>query len=71
LFIVLKIKALNAQKGRWGSGQGKVVPVLNKVIFHTFLTFILDGGEWLASCSSSFTPRERAPGTHWIGGKYR
>jgi hypothetical protein len=28
----------------------------------------LDGGEWLASRSGRFTPRERAPGTHWIGG---
>jgi hypothetical protein len=25
----------------------------------------LDGGEWSASCPSCFTPRERAPGTHW------
>jgi hypothetical protein len=28
----------------------------------------LDGGEWSASRPSRFTPRERAPGTHWIGG---
>jgi hypothetical protein len=28
----------------------------------------LDGGEWSASCPGLFTPRERAPGTHWIGG---
>jgi hypothetical protein len=27
----------------------------------------LDGGEWSASRPSRFTPRERAPGTHWIG----
>jgi len=25
----------------------------------------LDGSEWSAS---RFTPKERAPGTHWIGG---
>jgi hypothetical protein len=25
-------------------------------------------GEWSASCRSCFTPRKRAPGTHWIGG---
>jgi hypothetical protein len=25
-------------------------------------------GEWSASCPSRFTPRERAPGVHWIGG---
>jgi hypothetical protein len=28
----------------------------------------LDGGEWSASRPGHFNPRERAPGTHWIGG---
>jgi hypothetical protein len=32
------------------------------------LTLALDGGEWSASRPGRFTPRERAPGTHWIGG---
>jgi hypothetical protein len=32
------------------------------------LTLALDGGEWSASHPSHFTPRERAPGTHCIGG---
>jgi hypothetical protein len=32
------------------------------------LTSALDGGEWSASHPGSFTPRERAPGTHWIRG---
>jgi hypothetical protein len=32
------------------------------------LTSALDGGEWSASRPGSFTSRERAPGTHWIGG---
>jgi hypothetical protein len=32
------------------------------------LTSALDGGEWSASRPGLFTPRERAPGTHWIGG---
>jgi hypothetical protein len=31
------------------------------------LTMALDGGEWSASRPARFTPRERAPGTHWIG----
>jgi len=31
------------------------------------LTSMLDGGEWSASCPSCFSPRERAPCTHWIG----
>jgi hypothetical protein len=32
------------------------------------LTLALDGGEWSASRPGRFTPRERVPGTHWIGG---
>jgi hypothetical protein len=32
------------------------------------LTSALDGGELSASRTGRFTPRERAPGTHWIGG---
>jgi hypothetical protein len=32
------------------------------------LTSVLDGSEWSASRPSHFIPRERAPGTHWIGG---
>jgi hypothetical protein len=34
----------------------------------TFLDLALDGGEWSASLSYRFTPGERAPGTHWLGG---
>jgi hypothetical protein len=36
-----------------------------------FLTSALAGGEWLASRPGRFTPGERAPGTHWIGGRVR
>jgi hypothetical protein len=32
------------------------------------LTSALDGGEWSASRPVRFILRERAPGTHWIGG---
>jgi hypothetical protein len=32
------------------------------------MTSALDEGELSASRPSRFTPRERAPGTHWIGG---
>jgi hypothetical protein len=32
------------------------------------LTSTLDGGKWSASRPGRFTPRERAPGTHRIGG---
>jgi hypothetical protein len=41
-------------------GSGNIIP--------PFLTLALDQGEWPASCSSRFTPREIAPGTNWIGG---
>jgi hypothetical protein len=33
------------------------------------LTSVLDGGGWSALRPGRFTPRERAPGTHWIGGR--
>jgi len=39
-----------------------------EVELHAFLTLVLDGGKWSASCPGHFTPEERAPGTHWIGG---
>jgi hypothetical protein len=32
------------------------------------LTSALDGGEWSVLRLVRFSPRERAPGTHWIGG---
>jgi hypothetical protein len=33
------------------------------------LTSALDGGEWSASCPVPFIHRQRAPDTHWIGGR--
>jgi hypothetical protein len=38
------------------------------VYIHVFLTSALIGGEWSASRTDRFTPEERAPVTHWIGG---
>jgi hypothetical protein len=38
------------------------------VKIHIFLTSVLTGGEWSASCPGCFTPEEEAPGIHWIGG---
>jgi len=32
------------------------------------LTSALDGDEWSDSRHGRFTPKERSPGTHWIGG---
>jgi hypothetical protein len=39
-----------------------------EVYIHVFLTSALVGGEWSASRPCRFTPGERDPGTHWIGG---
>jgi hypothetical protein len=61
-------------------GKGKVVPMLLtehdavkaywwwRYSFTHSLTSALDGGVRSASSPSRFTPSERAPGTHWIGG---
>jgi hypothetical protein len=38
------------------------------VYIHIFLTSALAGGELSVSRPSRFTPGERAPGTHWLGG---
>jgi hypothetical protein len=38
------------------------------VEIHIFLTSALVGGEWSASRPCRFTPGERAPVIHWIGG---
>jgi hypothetical protein len=38
------------------------------VYIHIFLTSALVGGEWSASRPCRVNPRERALGTHWIGG---
>jgi hypothetical protein len=38
-----------------------------EVLFHAFLTSILDGIEWSDSRPGRFTPFEKSPGTHWIG----
>jgi hypothetical protein len=41
-------------------GSGGIAPL--------FLASALDVGDWSASCHSHFTHRERAAGTHCIGG---
>jgi len=43
----------------WGSGG--IAPRI-------LLTLALDGGEWSASHTDRYTPRERALGTHWLRG---
>jgi hypothetical protein len=59
----VKVKSLclakhHAMKTYWGV----------EVQLHAFLAWALDGSEWSTSRPGRFTPRERAPGTHWIGG---
>jgi hypothetical protein len=60
-----------------GKGKGKKVKLslclakhhAMKVYSSTHsLTSALDEGEWSASLSGRFNPRERAPVTRWIGG---
>jgi hypothetical protein len=38
------------------------------LMIHIFLTLVLGGSEWSASCPGHFTPMERTPSTHCIGG---
>jgi hypothetical protein len=45
--------------------KGKIVLVL---LTEHHAMKALDGSDWSASCCGRFTPKERAPGTHWIGG---
>jgi hypothetical protein len=53
------LNQLSSTPWRHMRSEGKALPSL---------TLALDEGEWSASCSCRFTPRERAPGSHWIGG---
>jgi hypothetical protein len=39
-----------------------------EVQLHPFLTSVLDVGKWSALRPGRFTPGERAPSTHWLGG---
>jgi len=55
---VLFLTKHHAMKTYWGA----------EVWLPAFLTSALDGGELSASRPGRFTPKERAPGTHWIAG---
>jgi len=39
-----------------------------EVQLHAFLPLALDGGDWSSSRSGHFSPWERTPATHWMGG---
>jgi hypothetical protein len=51
----------------WASRQEDVLGEWRYSSTHS-LTSALVGGEWSVSRPGCFTPRERTPGTHWIGG---
>jgi hypothetical protein len=51
----------------WAPRHGGVLGEWKYSSTHS-LTSALDGGEWSASRPGRFTPRERAPRTHWTGG---
>jgi hypothetical protein len=73
-------RRLNGENLTHASRAGKVVSVLYRAPRHEgvlgewryssihSLTSALDGNEWSASRPCRFIPREKAPGTHWIGG---
>jgi hypothetical protein len=66
LLLLLLLHQLSQCLIRWAArhedirGSGGIAP--------PFLTPAIDWGEWSASRPCRFTPTERAPGTHWIGG---
>jgi hypothetical protein len=78
IIMVIKPKRMRwvGHIARMGKDKGKNVKLslcltkhhAMKTYWGAFLTSALDGGEWSASLPGLFTPRERVPGTHWIGG---
>jgi hypothetical protein len=56
--VIFFLTEHHAMKVYWGSGC--IAPCI--------LDLGTNGGEWSASRPGRFTPRERAFGTHWIGG---
>jgi hypothetical protein len=56
---VLFLTEYHAMKAFWGEWRYSSI--------HS-LTSALDGGEWPVSLPGHFTPRDRVPVTHWIGG---
>jgi hypothetical protein len=64
--IIIKVKVKLSLCFNWASRHEGV---LEEWRYSATLSLTaLDGGEWSASCPGRFTPRERAPVTHWIGG---
>jgi hypothetical protein len=66
-FLYIKIKVKLSLCFNWAPRHEGVLGEWWYSSTHS-LTSALDGGEWSASRPGRFTPRERASGTHWIGG---
>jgi hypothetical protein len=64
---LVKVKVKLSLCFNWASRYEGVLGELRYSYTHS-LTSALDGGEWSASRPGRFTPRERVPGTHWLGG---
>jgi hypothetical protein len=67
LETIYKIKVKLSLCFNWAPRHDDVLGEWKHSSTHS-LTSILDGGEWSASHSGRFTPRERAPSTHCTGG---
>jgi hypothetical protein len=65
--LILKVKVKLSLCFNWAPHHEGVLGEVKYSSTHS-LTSALDGGEWSASRPGRFTPKERAPGTHWIGG---
>jgi hypothetical protein len=71
------VRAIKSRRMRWaghvarmGEGRGVYRVLVREWRYSSThsLTSAIDGGEWSASRAGRFTPREGAPGTHWLGG---
>jgi len=65
--LILKVKVKLPLCFNWAPRHEGVLGEWMYGSIHS-LTSALDWGEWSASRTGHFTPRERAPATHWIGG---
>jgi hypothetical protein len=63
----VKVKVKLSLCFKWASRHEGVLGECRYSSTHSLIP-ALDGGEWSASHPGHFIPRERAPGTHWIGG---
>jgi hypothetical protein len=65
--VMVKVKVNLSLCFNWAPRHEGVLEEWRYSSTHT-LTSAVDGGDWSASRPGRFTPRERAPIIHWIGG---